>query len=211
LQAYASRISLPVPEQVTSRSSEGATRSTGSEPTSIERVVEAVVAIETDSASGSGFFFGPRCAVITNHHVIHDAKTIVIKATSGRLFVAQVLNDDPSRDLALLSTTADTCPSLPLGDSDRSVLGQEVYAIGTPLGLQGTVTKGIISARREALGVHYLQVDASLNPGNSGGPLVDAGGHVLGVNTFKVRGYEGLNFAVASSELQTAFGTYLPH
>jgi serine protease Do len=102
------------------------------------------------------------------------------------------------------------CHSLKLGDPERERLGEEVYAIGNPLGLSNTVTKGIISARRSTKdGVRYIQLDATINPGNSGGPLLTKSGSVIGVNTFKVGGYEGLNFAISATEIKEVFRKYL--
>jgi serine protease Do len=94
---------------------------------------------------------------------------------------------------------------LPLGNSDAATIGQDVYAIGNPLGLTGTVTKGIVSAIRSASGRSYIQLDATINPGNSGGPLLDTDGAVIGVTTFKIRGIEGLNFAIAAHEIKNTF------
>jgi S1-C subfamily serine protease len=98
---------------------------------------------------------------------------------------------------------------LKLGDPEGAKLGQDVYAIGNPLGLSNTVTKGIISAHRSTKeGVRYIQLDATINPGNSGGPLLTKSGLVIGVNTFKVGGYEGLNFAISSTEIKESFRKY---
>jgi S1-C subfamily serine protease len=169
-----------------------------------------VVAIETDQGTaGAGFFAGPKCHVITNGHVVSGASTIVLKTSQRRLYLGQVLATDSERDLAILTTNAAECSSLELDDTNPGV-GTEVFAVGNPLGLEGTVTRGIISAARNTRsGIKYIQIDASLNPGNSGGPLVSQRGTVLGVNTFKVKGYEGLNFALASEEIRAAFGRFL--
>jgi S1-C subfamily serine protease len=172
----------------------------------LETAITSVVSVETDlNKSGSGFFVSASCLVLTNAHVIDGAETVIVRDSSKKLFVAQVVAKDVDRDLALLTTKARTCSVLPLGDSDNGRIGQEVYAIGTPLGLAGTVTRGIISAIRSVSGISYIQLDASINPGNSGGPLMTAAGTVIGVTTFKVRGFEGLNFAVASNEIRNAF------
>lgn len=166
------------------------------------------VAIETDQgASGAGFFAGQRCYVVTNEHVISGSSSIVVKTSQGRPYLGQVLAEDTKRDLAILSTNTPECSKLTFEETNPSV-GTEVFAVGNPLGLQGTVTKGIVSAIR-TIDVKYIQIDAGLNPGNSGGPLVNKDGKVLGVSTFKLKGYEGLNFAVASSEVRAAFGRLL--
>ena len=179
---------------------------------SLEKLVEGVVSIETDKGtSGSGFFIGPKCAVITNEHVVKGSTTIVLRTAAKGFLLGQIVMTDSNRDLAFLSTNATGCVSLQMADGDGAALGEEVFAIGNPLGLQGTVTKGIVSARREmADGIRYVQIDASINPGNSGGPLVNRDGRVIGVNTFKTKGYEGLNFAISSTEVQAAFPVMFP-
>ena len=176
----------------------------------LERVLDGVVAIETDQGvSGTGFFAGQKCSVITNEHVISGATTIVLKTSTRRLYLGQVLARDTARDLAILTTNAPDCFALVLDDATVGI-GTEVFAVGNPLGLEGTVTKGIVSATRlTSSGVKYIQIDAGLNPGNSGGPLVNKRGRVLGVTTFKLKGYEGLNFAVAADEVRAAFGRLL--
>jgi S1-C subfamily serine protease len=201
-------LSLPVPDQpqaTDSESEEGVQSAT-----SLARALQAVLTVETDNGSGSGFFLTPGCIVVTNQHVVGGAETIVLRTASKRLFTATVLATDEKRDLALLTSNAHSCTPLSLGDSSRATVGQEIYTVGNPLGLSDTVTRGIISAvRTSSDGVRYLQIDATINPGNSGGPLIDRNGEVLGVTTFKVRGFEGLNFAVASSEITSAFDRYL--
>jgi hypothetical protein len=177
---------------------------------SVESFVEGVVSIETDSGVGSGFFVTPGCLVVTNNHVINGADTIVVRTSTKKLLVGRIVEQDATRDLALLTVGLHGCHYLKLGDPDREKLGQEVYAIGNPLGLSNTVTKGIISARRSTKdGVRYIQLDATINPGNSGGPLLTKSGFVIGVNTFKVGGYEGLNFAISAAEIKEAFRKYV--
>jgi len=177
----------------------------------LENAMNGVVEIETDSGTlGSGFFFTNTCMVLTNHHVIVGAETIVLRTSSKKLFTAQVLASDDLRDLALLSTNARSCNPLQLEEAEKPHVGQEIFAIGSPLGLSGTVTKGIVSATRTtASGIHYIQLDATINPGNSGGPLLSRSGKVLGINTFKLKGFEGLNFAVLSTEVRNSFGRFL--
>jgi S1-C subfamily serine protease len=177
----------------------------------LERAMSGVVEIETDSGTlGSGFFFTSTCMVLTNQHVIEGAETIILRNSSKKLYTAQVLAKDEQRDLALLSTNARTCNFLELEETETPHVGEEVFAIGSPLGLSGTVTKGIVSAMRTTgTGIHYIQLDATINPGNSGGPLLSRSGKVLGINTFKLKGYEGLNFAILFSEVRTSFGRFL--
>jgi S1-C subfamily serine protease/tetratricopeptide (TPR) repeat protein len=176
----------------------------------LDAAITSVVGVETDAdKSGSGFFVSANCLVVTNAHVIEGAETMIVRDSSKKIFVAQVAAKDLDRDLALLTTNARACSALPLGDSDSVAIGQEVYAIGNPLGLTGTVTKGIVSAIRSVSGRGYIQIDATINPGNSGGPLLGTDGAVIGVTTFKVRGFEGLNFAVGANEIRGAFGQFL--
>jgi S1-C subfamily serine protease len=204
---FGKNINLRYPEQVQAGLSQ-AQGAEGNVP--LERVLDGVVAIETDQGtSGTGFFAGQKCSVITNEHVISGATTIVLKTSMKRLYLGQVLARDTVRDLAILTTNAPDCFALVLEDAAVSI-GTEVFAVGNPLGLEGTVTKGIVSATRAtSSGVKYIQIDAGLNPGNSGGPLVNKSGRVLGVTTFKLKGYEGLNFAVAADEIRLAFGRVL--
>jgi S1-C subfamily serine protease len=176
----------------------------------VESFIEGVLSIETDSGVGSGFFVTPGCLVLTNNHVINGADTIVVKNSTKKLYIGKVLEHDTRRDLALLNIGVQGCHYLKLGDPTQTRVGQEVYAIGNPIGLSNTVTRGIISAHRTAKdGVTYIQLDATINPGNSGGPLLTRAGVVIGVNTFKVSGYEGLNFAIAANEIKEAFRSYL--
>ncbi|HLG17423.1 MAG TPA: trypsin-like peptidase domain-containing protein [Blastocatellia bacterium] len=203
-------VSLSVPEQVLSEAADEV-KDLDSTKTMLDRAVESAVAIETDTGTeGSGFFVTPACLVVTNEHVVGGADTIVLKTSTKRLFTAQVLARDTSRDLALLQTNARSCSAMTLEDSGKAFVGQEIYAIGNPLGLSGTVTKGIISALRTVgSGISLIQLDATINPGSSGGPPVTKDGKVLGVTTFKRKGFEGLNFAVASNEIRNAFARFL--
>lgn len=174
----------------------------------IDRTLDGVVAIETDAGStGSGFFASKDCQVLTNGHVIAGAKVIIVKDRQRHLYVAEVSGSDANRDLALLRTKTADCRPLVLDRSPSVKIADEVFAIGNPLGLTGTVTKGIISSvRRAADGFELFQIDAALNPGNSGGPLIDRRGRVVGINTFRLKGFEGLNFAVSTAEAFKVFG-----
>jgi len=177
----------------------------------LQAAITGVVALETDTGTtGSGFFVTSGCAIVTNLHVIENAETIVVRDSARKIYVGKVIAQDTDRDLAFLTTNARSCTPLPMNASKGAVIGAEVYAIGNPLGLAGTVTKGIVSAlRSSSSGISYVQIDATLNPGNSGGPLLDSYGDVLGVTTFKAMGFEGLNFAVASTEIVHTFGRFL--
>jgi putative serine protease PepD len=161
------------------------------------RVLPSVVSIETMSsdggATGSGFVIDPNGYLLTNNHVVADAITIKVLLNDGSEYVAKILGRDESYDLAVLKIEATGLKALQFGDSDKVQVGDPVIAIGSPLGLSGTVTQGIISAKDRPVTagdsnsstsfISALQTDAAINPGNSGGPLVDATGAVIGVNS----------------------------
>jgi putative serine protease PepD len=161
------------------------------------RVLPSVVSIETMSGSGggsgSGFVIDSNGYLLTNNHVVADAMTIKVILNDGREYAAKVLGRDESYDLAVLKIKATGLKALQFGDSDKVQVGDSVIAFGSPLGLSGTVTQGIISAKDRPVTagdddsstsfISALQTDAAINPGNSGGPLVDATGAVIGVNS----------------------------
>jgi len=165
-----------------------------------KRVLPSVVSISTESANGggtgSGFIIDSNGFILTNNHVVSDAASggrIEVSLSDGRTIGARVVGRDISYDLAVLKIAATNLPALQFGDSDKIQVGDTVIAIGSPLGLSGTVTSGIISAKDRAVTaggtvgensfINALQTDAAINPGNSGGPLVDATGAVIGVNS----------------------------
>ena len=161
------------------------------------RVLPSVVSIETMSrsggGSGSGFVIDPNGYLLTNNHVVADAMTIKVILNDGREYAAKVLGRDESYDLAVLKIKTTGLKALQFGDSDKVQVGDSVIAFGSPLGLSGTVTQGIVSAKDRPVTagdddsstsfISALQTDAAINPGNSGGPLVDATGAVIGVNS----------------------------
>jgi S1-C subfamily serine protease len=168
----------------------------------VARATLAVVMVEAPGSRGTGFFVGDDL-LVTNDHVVNGATSVTVRLDSGRSHAARVERTVPDVDLALLRTAPGTAPAVLALASVASVrTGQEVIAIGSALGLQNTVTRGIISARRQAGSVVLLQTDAAINPGNSGGPLLDRQGLVLGVTTLKIGGRaEGLGFAVAADHV----------
>lgn len=153
---------------------------------------------------GSGVIVDVRGHIVTNHHVIANADSIRVQLADGRIGDATIVGRDPDTDLAVLQTALEPLPVMPLGRSDRLQVGDVVLAIGNPLGLSQSVTHGIVSATsRGQLGVaqfeNFIQTDAPINFGNSGGALVDASGDLVGINTAIVAknlGVEGIGFAI---------------
>jgi len=186
----------------------------------VERVEPAVVSIQgrygrapaprgltgpgwEAAAAGSGIVITPDGYILTNDHVVDAATFLEVLLTDGNRYEAAVIGRDPDTDLAVLRVLASDLPAAPLGDSDRLRVGQLVIAIGNPLSLQATVTTGVVSALGRTLrsttgrlieGI--IQTDAALNPGSSGGALVDAQGRVVGVNTAIISGAQGICFAI---------------
>jgi hypothetical protein len=159
----------------------------------------AVVGIETTSGRGTGFFVTSNL-VVTNAHVVEGHGFVTLRLAGGRALQGRVERSSVDVDLAVVraSAPAHDMQILQLGSAGTVRPGQEVIAIGSPLGLQNTVTRGIVSALRSAGGVALIQTDAAINPGNSGGPLLDREGRVIGINTLKLaRGAESIGFAVA--------------
>lgn len=150
---------------------------------------------------GSGFIIDHEGYIVTNNHVVANADDIKVKLKDEREFEAKVIGRDPSTDLALIKIKSDKkLPVVQLGDSDTLEIGQWVVAIGSPFGLEHTVTAGIVSAKGRVIGSgpydNFIQTDASINPGNSGGPLISMQGKVVGINTAIVAGGHGIGFAI---------------
>jgi serine protease Do len=150
---------------------------------------------------GSGFIIDPEGYVVTNNHVIEDADQIKVKLDDDKEFDAEVVGRDPNTDLALLKIeTKEKLPVIAMGDSDKLKIGQWVVAIGSPFGLERTVTAGIVSAKGRVIGSgpydDFIQTDASINPGNSGGPLLNMKGEVVGINTAIIASGTGIGFAI---------------
>ena len=172
----------------------------------IGTAIQSVVTIRTDISQGSGFIIANGGYVVTNAHVIQGATSATAITYDGKSHSVTLIGQDTNMDIALLKISDTTYPILPLADSSTVEIGQKVVAIGNPLGLQFSVSEGIVSAinRQGTNGLNdYVQTDASLNPGNSGGPLIDDTGKAIGINNFKISGSENIGFALESNYIKS--------
>ena len=172
----------------------------------IEKSIPAVVTIKTDVSQGTGFIITNDGYIVTNAHVLVGGREVFAVTSEQRTIQADFIGYDETFDIALLKIPGDY-DRLNLANSDNIQIGEKVIAIGNPLGLQFSVSEGIISAK-DRPGPNdinaYIQTDAALNPGNSGGPLINKEGKVVGINNFKVGGSESLGFALESDYIKQA-------
>ena len=188
----------------------------------LKNVLNATVTVFTDKGSGSGFVVSTNGYLITNQHVIDGAVRVLVSGQDGRKITAEVVESNETRDLAVLKVTEGTWAAVQLGDMDNVGMGDTVFAIGSPGGvdtvLEFTATRGIVSSVRDFASaanpnvkVQYIQTDAAINSGNSGGPLVNESGKVIGVNSSKIVGVgkQGLAFAISVDEIKKLYFRYL--
>jgi S1-C subfamily serine protease len=165
------------------------------------------------SAGGSGFIISPEGFIVTNNHVVEDQEQVEVELQDGRTFMADLVGLDPYTDLAVLKIYTDNLPHVSFVKNTELQVGQMAIAIGNPFGFQCTVTTGVISALGRSLQSrtgrmidNVIQTDAALNPGNSGGPLVDSNGRVIGVNTAVIKEAQGICFAIGSGTAEYIVG-----
>jgi S1-C subfamily serine protease len=173
-----------------------------------ERVIDTVVGISDDGRLyGSGVIVDDKGGIVTNRHVVGVASKVKVRLNSGEEYIGELLASYKDTDLAFISIPYKTESFVPLSGQANLKIGQTLYAIGHPMGLQNTITRGIVSAlNREIDGLNYIQTDASINPGNSGGPLFNEQAELVGINTMILHASQGLGFAIPS---ETAFERYV--
>lgn len=172
--------------------------------TVISDVIDAVVSVLTNTGQGSGAIISSNGYVVTNYHVIEGARRASVMTYDGNIYSVELIGYDTKNDLAILKIISnETFDYFDFGNSDNLVTGQKVVALGNPAGLSFTATEGIISSpSRTISGEQYIQTDVTLNPGNSGGPLINSAGKIIGIVNFKISNYEELGFAIPSNRVE---------
>lgn len=174
-----------------------------------ETIYDSVAVVYTSKGLGSGFAIDKNI-IITNAHVVEDFIDVSVKLYNDETCSGKVIKIDKNIDLALIQVDKALTP-LKLGSEDNISIGKEVYAIGAPKDIPYTMTKGIISAKNRKIGSNqYIQIDASINSGNSGGPLIDENGEVIGINTMKMVDAEGIGFAIGTSYINDFINDVAP-
>lgn len=161
-----------------------------------EEAYESVFVIYSGDSLGSGFAVGKDC-IVTNAHVITDSRNVIVRTYGGEQYSAYVIGMDESQDIAVLGVSDMEFPYLVMSDPAGMNIGDDVYAIGAPKSMSYTLTKGVISAKERQVGAYrYIQIDAAINEGNSGGPLLNDSGQVIGMNTLKMSDSEGIGLTI---------------
>lgn len=184
----------------------------------VDKVGPAVTGVSVGRGGGSGVLFAPDGYLLTNAHVVRGARRAEVSLPDGSSFPADVVGEDPATDLAVVHVDGPRVPSAELGNSSGLRVGQLVVAIGNPLGFSFTVSAGVVSALGRSLRAQdgrlmdaIIQTDVAMNPGNSGGPLVDSRGRVVGINTAVILGAQGIGFAVPVDTARWVLGELMQH
>ncbi|MEM3154188.1 MAG: trypsin-like peptidase domain-containing protein [Candidatus Woesearchaeota archaeon] len=174
----------------------------------VDDVINGVVSIRTNKGIGSGAIVTSDGYIVTNYHVIDGASSGAVRTYDGKVHDVSVIGYDVKKDIAVLKIEG-SFNRLRFSNSDGVTAGERVIALGSPAGLEFSVNEGIVSARRILDNVEYLQIDVALNPGNSGGPVVDASGKIVGISNWKLKEYEGLSFAIAGNEAKAVVAKFV--
>lgn len=169
-------------------------------------VVTIVALDENDQplSVGSGFFIDTEGTIASNHHVLEGSARAIVKTVDGQKGeILEIIKDNPALDLLVATTTLRNTTPLPFGDSDTVTVGEDIVAIGNPAGLEGTVSRGIVSGIRKAEDMQWIQITAPISPGSSGGPVFNMNGRVIGVATAYITEGQNLNFAMPVNYLKT--------
>jgi S1-C subfamily serine protease len=201
----AKAIVSPVPNTLTKKKAGSISADSGYQQQTVSKIynnaVQSVVTILTEDGQGTGFVVSDK-AILTNYHVIKGNSIVQLILNDGREILGKIGNFIPNSDIALIHPLRGALPSSLKMSTKRIQVGDPVLAIGSPSGLTGTLTNGIVSSLRNIKGVSYIQSNVAINPGNSGGPLLNMAGEVIGINTSKIidESVEGLSFSVATED-----------